>query len=513
MRFADLFIRAPTSERPGVSRPGTVRFYLYSEPELDHAWLMSCAGFEALRLSVASEKLAEVGLRRQLGRHPLRMHSPHLATVFYVPVFEYVSTTLGAVRNCSARPGPPSLLHSHHARMVAAAATLRQSLHWQRCFGCDHVFASSGTDSPDTRLMTRMQPLASLLLCATAGRYKARAGIGCQLAVPYGANPHGVAQYEAAPEAARPLLVSFSGSLDVCCSGQKIRCAVGDVMVAAHDQADVAILASVREDDPERSIGKDTCAAHTLAKLEAATNATYAAGVRRTWVAAFAMPFHVTAAQVAMSQRAGDAMARSVVCLIPAGDTYISSRLYSAIGAGCLPVILGDPILRVAAFASRVNYSSFAVQVVERDFLRHPTELVPWLRRMPAAEVKRRQRALAAARTQILFEVPNGRAAAAHLIELAAEHCFPRMLQCGVKAYSTWKHPASSSSAASTTRTTEASAERARRSSLGILAPRARLAPLHYTPLVAASASGQGCQTSARGGDAHKAVHGTVLKI
>ena len=173
-------------------------------------------------------------------------------------------------------------------------------------------------------------------------------------------------------------------------------------MVAAHDQADVAILASVREDDPERSIGNDTCAARTLTKLEAATNATYAAGVRRTWANAFAMPFHVTAAQVAMSQRAGDAMARSVFCLIPAGDTYISSRLYSAIGAGCLPVILGDPILRVAAFASRVNYSSFAVQVVERDFLRHPTELVPWLRRMPAAEVKRRQRTLAAARPQIL---------------------------------------------------------------------------------------------------------------
>ena len=100
MRFADLFIRAPTSERPGVSRPGTVRFYMYSEPELDHAWLMSCAGFEALRLSVASEKLAEVGLRGQMGRHPLRVHSPHMATVFYLPVFEFVSATLGAARNC-----------------------------------------------------------------------------------------------------------------------------------------------------------------------------------------------------------------------------------------------------------------------------------------------------------------------------------------------------------------------------------------------------------------------------
>ena len=54
---------------------------MYTEPELDHAWLASCAGFEELRLSVASEKLAEVGLRGQMGRHPLRVHSPH--TVSY----------------------------------------------------------------------------------------------------------------------------------------------------------------------------------------------------------------------------------------------------------------------------------------------------------------------------------------------------------------------------------------------------------------------------------------------
>ena len=73
---------------------------MYTEPELDHAWLASCAGFEELRLSVASEKLAEVGLRGQMGRHPLRVHSPHMATVFYLPVFEFVSATLGAARNC-----------------------------------------------------------------------------------------------------------------------------------------------------------------------------------------------------------------------------------------------------------------------------------------------------------------------------------------------------------------------------------------------------------------------------
>ena len=160
-----------------MQAPPTV--FMYTEPELDHSWLMSCAGFDELSLSVASEKLAEVGLRRQMAHHPMRVHNPRKATVFYLPVFEFVSDRLGAVHNCSARPDvPPALLRSHHARMAAAAAMLRKSPHWQRCFGCDHVFASSNTDAPSTRIFTRMRPLADLLVCATAGRYKARAGGG-----------------------------------------------------------------------------------------------------------------------------------------------------------------------------------------------------------------------------------------------------------------------------------------------------------------------------------------------
>lgn len=238
--------------------------------------------------------------------------------------------------------------------------------------------------------------------------------------------------------AARPLLVSFSGSLDVCCSGQKIRCAVGDVMVATHDETDVAILPSVRGSDLQGSIRNNSCAARTLHRLGRVTNASHASETRRAWAGAYATPFRHSAAQVALSQRAGDAMARSVFCLVPAGDTFISSRLYSSIGAGCLPVILGDPILRVAAFASRVNYTAFAVQVAERHFVRWPDKLVPFLRHMPVAEVQQRQRALAAARRQILFDVPNGTAAATHFMELASERCFPRMLKCG--AFHVSKH-------------------------------------------------------------------------
>ena len=422
----------------GDAHPRTT-FYMYTEPELDHGWLESCGGFEELRMSTASEKLAEVGLRRSLHNSPLRVYDPLAATVFYVPVFEFASRMLAALRNCSSNV-PPTLLDSHYSRMRMAATVLRKSPHWQRCFGCDHVFASSGTDAPGARINTRMRPLSDLLVCATAGRYKARAGGGCQVEVPYGANPHGVRLYEAEPEADRPLLVSFSGSLDVCCSGARIRCAVGDALVSSYDAPDVAILASVRSAG-NNPINNKTCAARTLSKLEAVSNASYADQVRRIWTGSFSSSWSfsssdssssINAAQISMSGRAGHAMARSIFCLIPAGDTYISSRLYSAIGAGCLPVILGDPILRIAAFASRVNYSSFAVVVSEKIFVRQPHMLVPLLRGMPRAEVRRRQQALAEARPHIVFEAADSTRAGANFLELAVNRCFSRMAKCGI---------------------------------------------------------------------------------
>ena len=326
---------------------------------------------------------------------------------------------------------PPALLLSHKSRMEAAASVLRKSPHWKRCFGCDHVFASSGTDGPGARIRSRMMPLTNLLMCATAGRYKATVGGGCQTEVPYGANLHGLRLYEAEPEADRPLLVSFSGTLDVCCSGARIRCAVGDVFVSSYDAADVAILTSIRSLTRSK-----TCANRTLRKLAAVSNASYADQVRLHWMSSISSAWSFTSrnsssntnvAQVSMSSRAGHAMARSIFCLIPAGDTYISSRLYSAIGSGCLPVILGDPILRVAAFATRVNYSSFAVAVSEKFFVSRPHMLVPLLRGMPCAEVRRRQQALAEARPQIIFEAANSTRAAANFLEQAVSRCFPRM--------------------------------------------------------------------------------------
>ena len=130
----------------------TATFYMYDQPELDHGWMKTCEGFAELADSVASEKLAEVGLRSQLLHHPLRVRNPAKAAIFYLPIFEATSSLLGEqpagrLRNCS-KAVPSALLRSHHSRMAAAAAVLAVSPHWQRCRGCDHVFLSSHTDSP-----------------------------------------------------------------------------------------------------------------------------------------------------------------------------------------------------------------------------------------------------------------------------------------------------------------------------------------------------------------------------
>ena len=57
----------------------------------------------------------------------------------------------------------------------------------------------------------------------------------------------------------------------------------------------------------------------------------------------------------------GRAMRRSIFCLVPPGDTCVTSRLYTAIAAGCIPVVLCDRL--VGGFAANANYSSFWVSV------------------------------------------------------------------------------------------------------------------------------------------------------
>lgn len=47
------------------------------------------------------------------------------------------------------------------------------------------------------------------------------------------------------------------------------------------------------------------------------TNASYIAKIRESWETAFASPFESSSSQIALNQRAGVTMSKSVFCLIP----------------------------------------------------------------------------------------------------------------------------------------------------------------------------------------------------
>ena len=48
------------------------------------------------------------------------------------------------------------------------------------------------------------------------------------------------------------------------------------------------------------------------------------------------------------------------------GDTFVSSRLYSVIASGCVPVVVSDGF--AGAFFRRVDFGSFVIRMRQREF-------------------------------------------------------------------------------------------------------------------------------------------------
>ena len=194
------------------------------------------------------------------------------------------------------------------------------------------------------------------------------------------------------PDEARPRrtrLLFFAGSLDVCCTGAAIRCAIGPLFVATFG-TDPDVLV--------RPTGRGAC---TRRALEGAANKTRAAGGD-----ASALPVYVANAsrQVAadvVNQTAHE-MATSLFCLVPAGDTCVTSRLYAAMALGCIPVVLCDGL--TGALPEYGRYSSWWVKHPTRTFLRDATAVLRELRALPPADVARRQREMAAHVADALYD-------------------------------------------------------------------------------------------------------------
>ena len=88
-----------------------------------------------------------------------------------------------------------------------------------------------------------------------------------------------------------------------------------------------------------------------------------------------------------------DVMARSVFCFVPRGDSPTSRRLYDAMAAACVPVIVSDDWSGATLpFHELIPWEVFVVRVSERDWNENPRATLERLREMPARELAERQR-------------------------------------------------------------------------------------------------------------------------
>ena len=463
-----------------------VPFFMYTDFELDQQWLAGCHGYHGVRTGVRMQNTAEVGAVKVLRRHPMRVHDPSRAVLFFVPVLTYVSKWItGRCANTT----------SHRERMAIAAAALQRASHWQRFRGRDHFFVSTTWSTAKMSFRAQMYELAQPLACATAGRYKqfcphacsrrSSALASCTIHAPYAINPHTTSHYQS--ERRRSVMISFSGSLDVCCSGTSIRCRLGDYLLASADMADVVIRPSMPHNHSLKAGG---CTESALAKLgrlllERARNESnlqpltnpkwggsesanlslggpsgaLSGGAHASEVSDVARARRLALAHVASRSRtailkadtsapgvglvlrharrrlaateawreasvgdeavASDAklMANSVFCFTPAGDTCVQGRFYSAVAAGCIPVVACKGAPHPVAFDHLLRYEPFWIPVTVGEWDR-PAQLIDRLRKMSAEDVRRYQQALARHRPDILYDLPNSRVGGNLLNEL-----------------------------------------------------------------------------------------------
>ena len=88
-----------------------------------------------------------------------------------------------------------------------------------------------------------------------------------------------------------------------------------------------------------------------------------------------------------------EAMADSVFCLQPSGDTLTRAAFYQAILFGCIPVVFreDDAFLGILAFSSRIPYRSLWAFVPEASTLSDGFDIVRHLRRIPRAQIDAKQ--------------------------------------------------------------------------------------------------------------------------
>tara|TARA_B110001452_G_scaffold253457_1_gene244195 strand:- start:757 stop:1875 length:1119 start_codon:yes stop_codon:yes gene_type:complete len=304
-------------------------FYIYEDAGLDHTGLLECV--PSWRFD---DQTAEASVLHLLFQHRARVHDAAQATLFVIPVLPYISMMAGSC-----------LGTTHEARMGAAAHALRRQETFQRQRGRDHLLVSN------TFRLSTLRALKPLLRNATVGWFEQprvpRPGPNtlyklafwrCTVVVPYQPNPSCRTQALAHPHLPRSTSVFFQGSIG---AGSQVR----------------RRLATLKQ-LPRSHIEPFT--RDNLGALAAGSNDTE------------------HARRMASFSKTGSAagMRASEFCIVPKGDTPTSSRLYSAIACGCVPLIIADHIRPHLAFSRAVDFERFVAFVPEGEFGRDPVAAV-----------------------------------------------------------------------------------------------------------------------------------------
>jgi hypothetical protein len=93
---------------------------------------------------------------------------------------------------------------------------------------------------------------------------------------------------------------------------------------------------------------------------------------------------------------------RSTFCLHIRGDTTSSSRFFSAIQAGCIPVIISDWM--ILPYERIIYYDSFTIRVEESVLLNDPFAVIRYLRSISMDTIRNMQQALVHAKEVLSYD-------------------------------------------------------------------------------------------------------------
>lgn len=352
-------------------------FFIYEDPAFDHSSLIECIPGWML-----DDQAAEVPMLQLLQSHPARVLEPASASLFVLPIFPYVSYL---AEKCGGL--------SHDERMQQAGTALENSIWYRRNLGADHLLVTN------TFRLNTLRSFRGLLTRATVawfesptaprrgpGRLAAAAFWRCTIVIPYLATPF--CRQQLATRPTHPCTATSANK-------QNSVFFQGSMSAAAAIRRHIPSLSSIpgaRIVEVPRWSMNTTTNGETCERSTSATCATKLEFARR--------------------------MLCSEFCLIPRGDTPTSSRMYSAIACGCVPLILSDDFIHHLPFTHRVNYS-FLQFVPERDFFRDAVGAVQSRMDILRPQLPTLRRLMRGSARDLLFDEEGSRVAANMLAEYA----------------------------------------------------------------------------------------------